>query len=47
MADRSQSLGTVQHFQLCDFILGEYCYTPMIRIRAAPTLKTVHRFISN
>lgn len=47
VADRNQSLRTVQHFQLCDFIIGEYCYTPMIRIRAAPTLRTAYRFISN
>lgn len=28
---------TVQHFQLCDFIIGEYCYTSLIHIRAALT----------
>ena len=27
VADSSQSLRTGQHLQLCDFILGEYCYT--------------------
>lgn len=27
VADSSQSLRTVQHLQLCDFILGENCYT--------------------